>query len=189
MTAQVTKKLGGRSGWALGLLALGVTIACSQFTVRTERDPDADFTRYRSFGWLPIAQAAPIDQDTGDRDLTKRVYSAVEARLAGKGYAPAASDAADLLVTFRVLRMADYEAPHFSYTMPWRMGAYRDALHASGDSYDRGSLIIDVIDRRANELVWRGSASARLLPSMSYAKSVERIDAAVQQILAPLPAR
>lgn len=178
-----------RRTWTLGLLALAVTMGCSQFTVRTERDPEADFSRYRSFGWLPIAQAPPMDQDTRDRALTKRIYEAVQSQLESKGYAAAASDGADLLVTFRVLMTDGYEEPHYAYSMPWRRGMYRDTLHASADSYERGSLIVDVIDRRANELVWRGSASARLLASASYEKKVSRVDAAVTQILAPLPSR
>ena len=137
----------------------------------------------------PDRHCAPDRSGHGDRDLTKRIYAAVESQLEGKGYTPAANDAADLLVTFRVLRSDEYNEAQFPYSMPWRMGTYRSALHASDDSYERGSLIIDVIDRRANELVWRGSASARLLPSLPYDKTVKRIDAAVKQILAPLPAR
>jgi hypothetical protein len=163
--------------------------ACTQFTVRSDRNPDADFSRYRTFAWMPIAAAPPADQDTGSRGLDKRVYSAVEGELQRRGYAPVPSADADLLLTFRILREDGYDDAHIPYAAQWHRGAYLAATHASEDSYERGTLIIDVVDRAQNALVWRGSASARLLPHISYDKKVDRVNSAVEQILKPFPAR
>jgi hypothetical protein len=171
------------------IMLLVVASACTKFTVRTDRNPEADFTRYRTFAWIPIADAPPADQDTGDRGLNNRIYSAVEAQLRHDGYAGAPNSSADLLVTFRLLKDAGFEDAKLPYAAQWHRGAYVEALHASSDSYDRGTLIVDAIDRTANVLVWRGSASARLLPHLSYQERAARAEDVVAKIFESFPAR
>lgn len=173
---------------AIALLAL-VASGCAQFTVRADQNPGTDFTRYRTFAWMPIAASPPEDQDTGSRALNDHIYSTVETELERRGYAPAPSATADLLVTFRILQQDGYEDAHIPYGAQWYRGAYLEAIHASPDTYERGTLVIDVIDRVANTLVWRGTASARLLPDTSFGATVERAEAAVSQTMKPFPAR
>ena len=173
---------------AIAVIALAAA-ACTQFTIRTDRNPAGDFTRYRTFAWMPIAAAPPTDQDTGDRGLNNRVYSAVEAEMQRRGYTPTPSAGADLLVTFRLLRTDGYDDADIPYAAQWHRGAYREAVHASDDTYVRGTLIIDAVDRAENVLAWRGSASARLLPHLSYETRVERAETAIAKILATFPAR
>ena len=173
---------------AITLIAV-VGSGCAQVTIRTDRNPAADFAGYRTFAWMPIAAAPPADQDAGSRGLENRIYSAVEGELQRRGYTPAASSAADLLVTFRILKADGFNDADIPYAAQWHRGAYVAALHASSDTYVRGTLIVDAVDRTQNLLVWRGSASARLLPHTSYEKKVERVESAVAQILETFPAR
>lgn len=189
MTVPGTTSHGTHAAMGLAMLAIALTTGCSQFTIRTDRAPDADFTRYRTFAWLPLAAAPPDDQTTGDRALDKRIYEAIEGEMQRKGYSHAASDASDLLLTYRLLRTNGYQEPQLPYQAQWHRGAYVEALHASPDTYQRGTLIIDVVDRPARELVWRGSASARLQLHTSYDATVKRARAAIEQTLARFPAR
>lgn len=179
-----------RSGYrgALALLAL-LAAACAQFTVRSDRSASADFARYRTFAWMPIAEAPPLDQDTGNRGLNNRIYSAVEHELQRDGYLPVASADADLVFTYRILREDGYDDAHVPYAAQWHRGAYIELAHASDQSYERGTLIVDAVDRRENGLVWRGSASARLLPHLSYEKRAARAEEAVARIFATFPVR
>jgi hypothetical protein len=188
MTMPRTRSRRTRYALALAAIALAVT-ACSKFTVQGDRAAAADFGRYRTFAWFPLANVPPDDQTTGDRALDKRIYEAIEGQMQRKGYAPAASSAADLLLTYRLLRTDGYEEPKLPYAAQWHRGAYLDAVHASPDTYERGTLIIDVVDRSSRELVWRGSASARLQLHTSYDATVKRANAAIEQTLASLPAR
>jgi hypothetical protein len=171
------------------VLVLATATGCAQFTIQTHPDPDVDFARYGTFGWLPLAAAAPIDQDMGSRGLTDRTYAAVETELERKGWKPAANDTADLLVTFRLLRGDGYDDSRIPYMSAWQRGTYRAALHEASSSYTRGTLIIDVLQRTGPTLVWRGAASARLLSQPSYERMVERAEAAIEQILASFPVR
>jgi hypothetical protein len=70
--------------WSLLALAI-VLCSCSRLRVRTEYDPDATFSAYRSYAWLPTApgqeQAAAIAQP-GVRGL---VIRAIDREMAHKG--------------------------------------------------------------------------------------------------------
>lgn len=177
-----------RAGPALLLLGLLAT-ACAQFTIKAESNPAADFGRYRTFGWLASDAAPPADRDTGDRFIDARLTADIESAMQRKGYLPATAGAPDLLLTYRLVRTDAYDEPALPYGAVWRRSTYEQVLHASADSYDRGTLIVDVIDRAANELVWRGSASARLLPNLSYKQRVARAQAAVDAIFRRFPVR
>lgn len=189
ITAGRMSKSSRSAGRTAIVVAAIVASACTQFTVRSEPRADADFARYRTFAWMPIADAPPIDQDTGSRGLNNRIYSAVEHQLQRDGYAPAAPADADLLFTYRVLREDGFDDAHIPYAAQWHRGSYLAATHASEQSYERGTLIVDAVDRRENALVWRGAASARLLPHLSYEKRAARAEDAVAKILATFPVR
>src|SRR5262245_34124797 len=131
---------------AIVLMAV-VGSGCTKFTIHADRNPDADFARLRTFAWMPLAAAPPGDQDAGGRGLENRIYSAVERELQHRGYVPAESGAADMLVTFRILKVDGFNDADYPYAAQWTRGAYVQALHASDDSYVRGSLIVDAVDR------------------------------------------
>ena len=172
---------------AICLLAIPAASGCSQFTVRADRNPAADFARYRTFAWMAIAEARPGDQTTGHRGIDDRIYTDIEREMQRHGYAPGANADADLLLTFRLLKDARYDDADVTYGAQWHHGVYLDALHASPDAYDRGTLMVDVVDRTQNLLVWRGSAASRLLPHFSYERRVKRASDAVKKIFAKFP--
>ena len=165
------------------LLALAMLAGCSSFHVQVDRDPSADIARWRTWSWLPTALQAPSDQRLPDRYFERKLESTVERELASKGYVAASSDP-DFFVNYRLTT-----ADRVSYQMPTGYGIdwWVQAHHASMDSYERGTLFIDVIDARTRTLVWRGTASARLLTSASLEKRAQRTEDVVEHILADFP--
>jgi len=164
------------------LAFLVAVAACSQFTVRSDRDPDVDFSSYRTFGWLPLDIAPPADQQVPDRYIGRKVVQAIDEQLTDKGYAAASGTQPDLYVTYRLIQAATTNVP-----LSYARGYW--ALHASPDTYDEGTLVIDVIAVKTNTLVWRGTASARLLPTLPFDKAVARAQAAIAQTFKTFPAR
>ena len=55
--------------------------------------------------------------------------------------------------------------------------------------YDEGTLLIDVIDPATMQLLWRGSGTGVVDPQASPEKREQRINEAVEQILADFPPR
>ena len=166
------------------LLLAVVAAACSQFREHVEYDPAADFVRLHTYAWLPLSEVDPADQRVLDPYIDRRIREAVARTLGAKGYAPAGGGAPDFLLNYRVTSAGRSAAPMGYYPGSWWV-----QRHAHEDTYDEGMLLLDVVDGATRTMIWRGSASARLLPHISLERRVKRVDAAVAHILAGFPPR
>src|SRR6185369_7177396 len=112
----------------------------------------------------------------------KKLVRTVTSVLEGKGYRESPADP-DLWVNYRLLTdtHTDLDAVP-AYSLGWWSN-----VHADWDTYERGSLVLDIIDVKTRALVWRGIASARLLSHASYEKRAERVEEVAQKLLASFP--
>ena len=76
---------------------------CTQFAIRSDHDRTADFSRLRTYAWLPLAEVAPADQRVLDRYIDARIRSAVDAELGAKGCRPAGSEPPDFFLNYRLV--------------------------------------------------------------------------------------
>jgi len=181
-----------RSSSRLVVACLALLLAgCSQFVVNSRHDPQADFGALHTFGWLPRDEADPADQMTPNENFDRRIRADIEQDLRGKGFAPAGSAAPDFLLNYRVSSTpvsAVQGDPSFGGWGGWWMMTPGWEAQFS-DDYDEGALYIAVLDPDRQRMFWLGVAEARLLPSMSFDRTLERIDAAVAAILKSFPPR
>jgi hypothetical protein len=174
------------------VLVFGLT-ACSQFTVRTRQDPSQDFHALHTFAWLPVSEAAPVDQVTQDRAVDRRIRTDVEKELQAKGYAPAADiQSADLLLNWRITSKPASDMRRDPSFAPWGTGwwtGWQGGSAVYSDDYDTGTLFLAVLDARRRQVVWLGAAEARLLPHVSLERRLGRVDDAVHDVLKAFPSR
>ena len=78
----------------IGSVVLGLALvsglgglACSGLKVATDFDPNADFTKIRSYAWLDERSGVEGDLDDVSSLLDQRIRRAIEAVLLGKGLA------------------------------------------------------------------------------------------------------
>jgi len=180
-----SRRMRSRQCAALGLLA--VAVACSRFNVHVNRDPSVDLAQLRSWAWLPPDLLEPADQRLLDRYLDRTLRATAERVLREKGYVLAVGQAPDFFLNYR-LTTNDYSSPQPPYR--YELGAWWSHADARArDTYDTGTLLLDAILPRTRSLVWRGTASARLLPHASLEKSAHRTELVVEHILEDFPAR
>jgi len=167
-----------------------VLVACSQFGVRSSRDPAADFARLRTYAWLPLDQADPADQRVLDRYIDARIRSAVGRELGGKGFQPASAGEPDFYLNYRLAtEPADaVKGGRRPYYGPgW--GAWPGGETLLRENFDAGTLYLGALDADSKRAIWLGAAQARLLPHISLEKRAKRVDDAVHAILADFPRR
>ena len=168
-----------------------VLVACTQFKVRSRQDPQASFGPLRTFAWLPKSEAEPADQNVSHRGFDRRIRADVEQQLRAKGYVPAGDGAADFLLNYRVTSTPTESLRGSSSVAGWGgwwMG-WPGWESAYTENYDQGALFIASLDPETKRMTWLGVAQARLLPHISYDRSLARIDDAVEHILEDFPQR
>ncbi|MDH4016102.1 MAG: DUF4136 domain-containing protein [Actinomycetota bacterium] len=171
-----------------------VHAGCSTLKVHSDWDPEYDFSRVQTWKWATVSQT-PTGSAVVDTDglLAQRVMRAVETSLAGRGYVKTETSEGDFEVAWfltvepktQVTTINDYHG----YGGPYRgwYGAGYGGSTTVVDSYNEGTLIIDIRDGKSGQLIWRGSATARLREKADPEKAQQRANEAVTKILEKFP--
>lgn len=183
---------------ALKMLASGsmVTIlaACaSSPAIKSDYDHQADFSRYRTFGYM-----SPLGTDkAGYRTLlTERLKDATRGQMEMRGYMYDAANP-DLLVNFngklqQKTQVTEAPPPPMGPYYGYRSGFYGGwPGYGWGDTvyqYTEGTLNIDLVDARRKQMVWEGVAVGEV-QNPDTATSSQNIDKAVAGIFAKYPFR
>jgi len=160
-------------------------------TVHTDYDPQEmpRFGAWKTYAWL----AHPGGRDV--REHGKRVASmvppAVEAELAAKGFS-LVEKAPDFLIGWHagVADRLDVNEINSYYGYAWgRWFPGGGVAYSQGyiAEYGEGTVIIDVVDARSNDLVWRGRASTDIRKLKTDADLRKAATTAVNKILAEWP--
>jgi hypothetical protein len=172
------------------LAAAGLVLAaCASVAVSTDYDPTFNFGPYRSFAWLQEQQPLTGDLRLDNPLLHQRLREAVERTLIARGYEKAAG-AADFVVGYHLSLTQRYDVStlqsHYGYGPGWNRVGY-GPTDTVVTEYEEGTLVIDVVDRRADRLVWRGQAYGRVRESPTPEEREQRVNRVVESILADFP--
>ena len=163
---------------ALGIAMLG-TIAVAQ-SVNYDYDRAVNFSKFRTYAWI----RGTVLQD----DLNHaRVVRAIDSQLVSKGLSRVDGEReADVLVSYHANFDENLQITGFSsgYGLP-RFG------HVSGTATTQkvvsGTLIVDLMDARTRNVVWRGRAERDLDPSAKPEKRDKNINKAAEKIFKHYP--
>lgn len=167
----------------LSLLLVVTLTSCSTVRVASDYDREANFGKYNTFAFYkPGVDKAEIS----DLDK-KRILRAIESELSAKGMTKSKSPSILVSIFTKERERINVYNNNFGYGWgwnPWYFGGYY------GNQVSRsteGSLYIDFIDAKTNELVWQGIGSARLITNGDIDKKEARIREIVREILAQYP--
>jgi hypothetical protein len=170
---------------AVALCAFVLT-GCASMKVSSYTERGVDFTRYHTYNWEPAASLSTGDPRLDNNPFfQERVEADVEKQLATRGFEKTTSGTPDLLIRYHasVRQRLDVN------------GADRDNGPCRGDDcrpyvYDKGGLVLDLVDTRTNRLVWRGWAEGSVDAMIDNQEWMEqKIDEVVARILERLPSR
>jgi hypothetical protein len=172
---------------ALFLLAASTAVAQD---VRYNFDKEADFSKFKTYKWVPIKDASKVDDI-----LDKQIKDAIDAELAKKGLTTTEADSADLYIGYQV--GIGTEKQFTSYDTGWGYGPgwYRGGWYGGGGGMTTGQtstiyvgqLAVDMNDSKGHELVWRGLASKTIDPKAKPDKQQKNLAKAVAKLLKNYP--
>ena len=165
------------------LLALAFS-SCAPVRINSYLERGVDFQQYRTYAWGPADGLSTGDPRLdNNRFFRERVEKAVNQQLASRGFEKRESGAADVLIHMhaRIDQRIESDAIDREY-------ARCDVSDCRPFVYDAGTLLLDFIDTRTNQLAWRGWAEGSFDGAIDDQDWMEaRIDDAVAKILARLP--
>lgn len=141
-------KLAVRSSMLLVLLAIA-TFAFSR-EVRVDYDHRADFSQYKTYSWAKV--------ETPNSLWDERVKDAIDRALQAKGWTPVPSDGDVSIVAVGTTNEKRTLHTFYDGFDGWLWGGFADATTYE-DTYQVGTLIVDMFDSRTKKLIWRGSAT------------------------------
>jgi hypothetical protein len=173
------------------ILVLALALAgCAGAKVNTQYDPGAPFGSYKTYAWLatqPGAEQAATVRDPGARQL---IVNAVDREMARKGFTRTTPDAnPDLFVSVIGWAQQRVEVSNYGYAYG---GAYTYGPYGPGyavpvaqvNQYTDGTLLLDFVDAKTRQLVWRGTATDTVT-SLDQLKGT--IDEAARKLLEAYP--
>ncbi len=165
-----------------------VLTACTTVSVSADWDPAADFATLSTWSWQKDAIPGTGDPRLDDPLVQARIQKAIETALPAKGYPQVTSGPSDFTVSYHIAIQRKLDA----HTIYRGYGPYRGWYGAGGtqsviDDYELGTLLVDFISPKTNTVIWRGKAQSRLYEIKSPQERQERVQAAVDELLAQFP--
>jgi Domain of unknown function (DUF4136) len=168
----------------LSTVTLILMARCSnQITVKSDYDKDVNLSLYKTYAWLPAKEIESKTNPLVYNELTdKRIKQAVETQLQNKGIQLATNP--DLRVHYHII--IDNKTAVSPSAYGYNYGPYWVRNRADVFQYREGTLIIDLMDSKNKNLIWRGWGVS-VLGDNSVSLTEEEINDAVIKILKEFP--
>ena len=182
------------SGGLIRLLALSLVIfatgCASGPRIISNVDPSADFSQYRTFGFMqPLGTDSASGQTLTSQHLVRIATEDLQAR--GLQHS---DDSPDLLLNFFIsTRDVVTSTPSSGASMHWRRGRYgtwggysMSVGTPTVTTQTQGTLAVDLVDARQGQLVWEGAATKRVTDSRRR-NLEETLSSALADLFVELP--
>jgi hypothetical protein len=176
----------------ISLLGLFLLWGCSSLAYKTDFDPAADFSTYKNYIWY-TGKMPDDDALSANPLVKKRVIAGVDKALQAKGFVEGNASDADFVVIVHAGNKQKTQITNYGYGgygygrygMGW--GGYGGYGQTDVYQYDETTLVIDIIDAKKKEMVWRGTVTGVVQELPNQEEQQKRIDAVVDRMLSDFP--
>jgi hypothetical protein len=166
----------------VSVLGLAGFMSCSTLRTSTDFDPSANFGAYRTFDVERVSTR-------GNDLLGRRIQSALETALSGKGLREADRDA-DLLVSAHARLSSETQVVTWGgggWGWGWRWHGGPGMAVSTVEQIPVGTLVVDLVDGKTHQLVWRSTARDVLDPGATPQKREQAIATAISKMFESYP--
>ena len=154
-----------------------LTAASFAQQVKTDYDHSANFGQYKTYSWERVQTKDPL--------LVDRIKDAVNTALTAKGWTQVDSGGDVSIVAMEITQNRQTLNTFYDgFGGGRRFGGFGDATTTT-DTYKVGDLVVDLLDAKTKNLIWRGSSSDTL--SNNPDKNTKNLDKGVQKMFVHFP--
>ncbi len=162
-------------------------IGCSSVTITNDYDKETNFEAMKTFGWITAAKnVVSADAQSAafqNQLMEKHFKNAVNEQLTAKGLTQDTGTPA-LYVAYHTATQQKTNVTDYGYGYGygrWGTGGI------DVTQYTQGTIILDLIDAKSNQLVWRSVATGALASNPDPSKAPEKFKEIVGQMLKDFP--
>jgi hypothetical protein len=165
--------------------------------IKVLSDKTFDFKAIRAWTWSPAGgEVKMLTTAQDDPAVVKKrfepvIMDAVAAQMSARGYSKS-DQGADIRVTYYVLISAGAAAQTMGQFLPgtvaWGLPPFTPQT-SSLSVIEQGSIVLDLVSVKLDEVIWRGVASAEVNRNMTEEKRDARVRDAIKSLIAKLPKR
>ena len=174
---------------ALLLIALS---ACTGIPASQDYEQGFDFSGLKTFAWEPNEDNA-WGVASSNQLVDRRIRNAIETTLTSRQFSQVDAAQADFLISYNVVVDQRIRSSNLSggvavgRSSVGRHGSIGISTGSTIQTYEQGTLYIDVVDVASDKLVWRG-VSSQALPDLSDPQRLtDHVNATVAAILEQFP--
>jgi hypothetical protein len=174
-------------------LTLGLLLAgCTNYNVKYDYDSRANYTTFKTFDWYAASRMGKDKDRTVDNPIMdRRVAAAVEQELATRGFRRETTADPDFLVTYYPV----YQEKRYrtSQHMGWGSWGFRpfgiglSTTTSQEHVYKEGTLVLEIVDFKTNQLVWKAAAEGALTELRTPEDADEVVNRTVHRMLERFP--
>jgi hypothetical protein len=168
----------------LVVLALAVAAGCSTLTTSADWDKTVDFSKYKTWGWK---EDGSIKNDI----IARRIQTLLATELGKKGLTRS-DDNPDLWVAVHGRMSKETQINYYNsgWGYGWRGGWGGGGMGVSTATVSEipvGTLVVDLVDAKEKELVWRGTATDTLKPERTPEEKEKALGEALAKLFEGYP--
>ena len=137
----------------VSLIMLLGSLSASAQKVSVGADPAVDLTKYKTYGWSEVSSTNPI--------VNEIAVSSIDTQLAAKGLKKVETDPELTVVVFGSTE-SDMHVSHPSWHPSLNSLATGVAMGSQGWVITKGTMVVDILDAKTKNSVWRGTATETL---------------------------
>jgi hypothetical protein len=183
----------------IGCCLLMATASAQKIKIESHRDEKADFKALRTYTWLPsppaVRNAAPdaaTNPTLTQEVLGPHIVNAVDRELTARGLKRVEQGESDVnVVYFAALTVGvniSELGSYYQYTTGWALPMVTGPATTS-DIVERGTIIIDMVERRSKTAIWRGQVSTNVNQENTLEKRIARINEAIARVFERYPVK
>jgi hypothetical protein len=179
------------------VLLVSSTIGCSQPNLRWDYKQSADFSRLKTYNWLPGEQLGTANRELAGQSIEQIIMATVDSDLSGKGFQRVGEgDKADFTVQARSTieygqereRSVPLTDPEPNFTNQFQNPSPGPSDVSTAPALQTVSTItLTMRDGRDGAQIWQGVGSSVVKARRADPQRIERLQQVVQGLLAKFP--
>jgi Domain of unknown function (DUF4136) len=138
--------------------------------------PGTNFSKYHTYKWVSIGRAHP------DQIMDAEIKQSIDAQLASRGMTKTDSDQADLYIGYQIAVNQETQWDvSGSRAFGMGMGSW------TSSTISVGTLVLNMYDPGAKQLVWSGSATKTIDTGSNHEKHMKNLDKTMAKLLRNYP--